>query len=226
MSRLGVQIRINDHGAADALRAMPELLKIAQGRALTRTADWARVRTVRAIAGHIALAQSDLNGSHRFGGVTATKANPDKLHAEVNITGARIPLFRFAGRPTEPVTPKGRAGVGGVSYQIDAQGGRKRITENAFMLRAPSGHRGFFRRIGGGRRIKMTAKGGKRAGKSIWSEKGLAELFGPSIPHVAEESPEFRKLLEVDCGARLELEMERQVTYIITGSSAGDGEDE
>lgn len=215
------EIRIDDHGAAAELAAFPALLRQATVRTLNRTAEWARTRTLDAIVGNLALKRSDLDGRHRFGGVTlGARANRNRLVAGVSITGARIPLYRFGGSPTQP--PNGVRQTG-ISYKLDAGGGRTTVTKNAFVARMPSGHVGFFQRVpGADYRVRVIAKSGLRAGKTIEVQRGIHELRGPSIPHVADNQPEFKKLLEVDAGERLELQMHREVNFILTGTSKGE----
>ncbi len=218
MPEVNIIVAINDHGAIARLAEFPAQAKVALGRALTRTASWARTRVLNAVSANMAVKKSDLDGRHRFGGITATKANPDRLNAHVEITGARIPLIRFGGRPKN--VPKRQRGV---SFAIGVMGS-KTITRNAFVAQMKSGHVGFFRRVEGGGHVKITAKSGKRAGKAIWSGKGLAELRGPSVPYVADGTPEFQGLLKIDAGQRLELQIDREVNFILTGTSKGEGD--
>ena len=137
------QIKIDDHGAMQRLSSFPSLQKTAMARALTRTAAWAKTRTLDAITGEggLAIKRSDLDGKHSFGGVTATKATSERLEGRVNVSGHRIPLFRFSGRPTSSPT------MHGVSYTIGEGTGRKTIEHNAFFARMKTGHVGFFRRL-------------------------------------------------------------------------------
>lgn len=211
------EIRIDDHGAAAELAAYPALQATALARALNRTADWSRVRTLDAVVANLAVKRSDLDGRHRFGGVTlGKKATKASQVASVNVTGARIPLFLFGGSPKEPPSPSG------IRYKLDAGSVAKSLTTNAFVARMPSGHIGFFRRILGAGHKRIVAKSGLAAGKRISSGEPIAEYYGPSIPHVADNQPEFKKLLEVDAGERLELQMHREVNFILTGTSKGE----
>ncbi len=207
-------IKMDDHGAAARLAEWPNLQKQAQARALTRTAEWARTRTVEAVVANLALKKSDLNGQHRFGGVTATKATVNHLAASVKITGGRIPLYRFSPWPKSAPTPAG------IRYQIDAGGGAKRIMHNAFVAKMKSGHVGFFRRLKGTLRYNAREAGGRKLGK-LKDSGQIAELWGPSIPHVAEAQPAFKKMLQIDLGERLEMQLGREVNFILTGTSKG-----
>lgn len=213
-----VSIEVRDR-ASESLARLGAMAPTAIMRAINRTAQWSRTRAIEAITANMALKKSDLDGRHRFGGVFATKARPQDLQAVLRVTGKRIPLFRFAGRPTQP----GRTSRG-ISYQIDAGGSRKRIEKNAFFARLKSGHEGFFRRLADRKGLRHTR--GPKLGKRIGSGE-LAELRGPSIPHVAENQPAFQKMLRVDAGQRLELQLEREANFILTGTSKGasDGAD-
>lgn len=89
----------------------------------------------------------------------------------VSIAGTRIPLIAFQARGPEPSRGKGR----GVSYRLP--GGRGRIP-SAFIATMRSGHRGVFKR-------KTTRR------------LPIAELRGPSLPHVFEKFfPAFRSVAE------------------------------
>ena len=198
-----VRVKIKDGGAIVQLTEYPKLQGVAILRGINRTLDWCRTRTLDAITGNLAIKRSDLDGQHRFGGVTVRHATQTALFAVLNVTGNRIPLYRFAGKPDMP--PKGQR-QHGVTYRIDQEGGHKRIRTNAFVAVMKSGHIGFFRRAGGASRGR------------------LLELFGPSVPHAASNRPEFKRLLEADAGARLELQISREVNFILTGSSKGASE--
>jgi hypothetical protein len=201
------------------LEDFPAAKNVVISRAINRTADWSRVRTLDAITDNLAIKRSDLDGRHRFGGVVATRANQNKLAATVKITGRRIPLFRFAG------TPKKGPNRQGIAYRINAGGGREHLISNTFTAIMRSSHTGFYKRKSDGtKHVKIIARTGKRKGKTIWSEQPLIELYGPSIPHVASKQPSFQKLLDVDASARLDLNLTREVNFVLTGSSKGVGD--
>jgi hypothetical protein len=198
------------------LEGFPAAKNVVMARAINRTADWSRVRSLDAITDNLAVKRSDLDGRHRFGGVVATRATQNKLQATVKVSGNRIPLFRFSGTPKRPPTKRG------IAYRIDAQGGRKRMEKNAFTAVMNSTHTGFFKRESSGtKHVKIIARSGRREGKMIWSERPLVELFGPSIPHVARQQPSFQRLLQTDAGERLNLSLTREVNFLLTGSSKG-----
>ena len=168
----------------------------ALSRALNKTAAWANTRTIRAITDHINIKRSDITGNvHRYGGVTLRKSTETTLTAQVSVTGRRIPLAAFGGKPIAPPTPNG------VSYGILRGGGRK-VISFGFVVRFASGHTGFFKRQGKGR-------------------LPIIELYGPSIPEVALTSPDLTNALKVDLGPRLDLQLGREVNFILTGNSAG-----
>ena len=189
-------------------------------RALNRTASWARTRALDAIATNINVKKKDLDGKHRFGGVTTRRANKNDQRASVKITGRRIPLFRFDGKPKEPwgrrgllvsrikdrkeTVTRGR-GKKGISYRIDTKGARKYLKKNAFPVRFKSGHVGFYYR-----------KGSERL--------PIQQFYGPSIPHAAEKSPAFQQMLTIDASAQLAVNIQREVNYLLTGNSSGTSE--
>lgn len=210
-----ITVDVNDHGAIAQLDAYPARQAVVLARAVNRTGQWARTRTLNAITSTLAVKKSDLDGKHRFGGVTVSHATTAAPEAVLSVTGDRIPLFRFHGKPT--ALPEGRQR--GISYQVDAGGGRKKQTLDVFLGIMKSGHPGFYKRETDAKRYKIRARHGKREGKWIWSEGPLIELYGPSIPHVAEENPEFQQLLKVDASDRLALQVEREVSFELTGTS-------
>lgn len=194
-----IEVTVRSKEALATLSAFPRLQDRAMLRGLNKAMAWARTRTVKAVTDSLNIKQKDLKGEHRFGGIEVIRASPKRLRTEMKVTGNRLPLFRFAGKPS--ALPQGRQK--GISYKIDAGGGRKRIKGNAFLVRFKSGHHGFFRRVGSG----IGPKGG------VQTE--LAELRGPSIPHVAENQPEVKAMLDVDASERMELEVGRAMDFIL-----------
>jgi hypothetical protein len=84
---------------------------------------------------------------------------------------------------------------------------------------------GFFRRSSqNDGHEKVIAKSGKRAGKFIWSQRKIIRLMGISVATALEGSPEFKKLVEVNAGERLALELNRAANFILTGTSKVPGE--
>jgi hypothetical protein len=119
------------------------------------------------------------------------EAHSDRFTASLEVSGARIPLIDFGARGPEPSRGRGK-----VTAKV--QGGRKAYP-GAFIATMSSGHRGVFLRSGA-------------------SRLPIAELHGPSLPHVfdkyipmglarGEESlvknlqSEFRFLLTQQAGA-------------------------
>lgn len=183
-------------------------LATATSRAVRRTAEQVKTLTLRAITRDVNILRKDIDAdspqAHRYGGVS-TRVREDR--AVVSVTGWRIPLYRFGGRPQAPPTPRG------VSYSIDRGGGRKKITSNAFVAVMGSGHVGFYSR---GAKLKPTGrtiKHGPNAGKPEMRQQ-IYENFGPSIPQVAITSPELSEALEVDAAAMFESNLARQVAYL------------
>ncbi len=197
-----VAISVDENHARELeilLREIPNGAPTAIMRGLNKTVDWVNTATLRAITDNINVKAADLRDSpHRFGGVNKTPATMDNLVAMVSVTGSRIPLFRLGGRPTVPPTRRG------ISYQIDTGGGRKTIAHGAFVVHMKSGHVGFYRRAGKAR-FPFTK-----------------ELEGPSIPHVAEHSPELRRALDIDAGEQLSVNVQRAVDFLLSKGRPGD----
>lgn len=215
--QMRVDIRVNDKdGLIAQLDAFPKQKNVAISRAINRTSAWTNTRMK-----NIAKRELTTNRVSDIGrSLSVTRATPDKLSASVKVGGKRIALYHFKGKPTKP--PVGRL-RGGVSYQIRADGGRQSIQKNAFVALV-KGQPSFYRRssfnVG---HDKVIAKTGKRAGKFIWSQRKIIKLMGISVVTAIEGSTEFKRLVEVDAGERLHLELERASSFILTGTSKVQG---
>jgi hypothetical protein len=216
--QMRVDISVNDNGLLAMLDGFPKQKNVAISRGINRTSAWTKTRMTK-----IAKQELTVNRVGDIGrSLTATRATPEKLRATVKVGGKRIALYHFKGKPTQP--PKNRP-KGGISYQIRAEGGRQRIEKNAFVARI-NGLPSFFRRsssnIG---HEKVIAKTGKRAGKWIWSQRKIIKLMGISVVTAVEGSSEFKKLITVEAGERLQLELDRAASFILTGTSKVGGGD-
>lgn len=200
----------------EELKHYPALVRTAAARAANRAATWAKTRIVDQVSLALGIKKSDIDGkwTHRnFGGVFVShKAKPEEgeAYSEVSINGARVPLFRFSGQPAKPPT------LEGISYTIGAGA----QFHNAFTAVMASGHIGFFKRIAGG------GGGGKH--KWLWthghwvkSGSPIQELLGPSIPHVAEESADFKKLVSVDAHDYFSERMDHELGFIFSTGKLG-----
>ena len=160
--------------------------------AVKRTADTARSRIVKAVAGDVNIVQRHLyerNNKRRPIRQRFIRDGSMIIGAEINVTGARIPLGRFAARQTRQ----------GVSYRIDKTGGRKKITD-AFIPKLSSGYKGVFMR-GAGRK--------------------MIQLYGPSIPHVAENRPDVQAVLNFDASNIFQKNLDSQVDRLLRRSRNG-----
>jgi len=172
---------------------MPKVMQ----RALRRTGDMVRVRIVRAVAGNINIAQNKLfqRGNKQrpiTQPVRATVSNPSE---RIEVSGGRLPLGRFGAKQH---WRKGRSGGRlrkFVSYRIDKTGGRQRV-EGAFIPDLGSGFRGVFKRKGRARHP-------------------LVQLFGPSVPQVAQTRPQVMALIRTDAADLLEKNVAQQVQRVL-----------
>lgn len=210
-----VAISIDERQLAEAearLGAIPQGMPKAIMRAINRGGRVAKRKSLQAISKTMNVKQSDLDGTHRFGGVGLWLARPDYLQAKVTITGRRVPVFRFGVSPATNQPPT----QGGVRFKIFGGGGTRTVG-NAFIAKMRSGHMGAFKRRPGARHTLITAMSGKHVGKKIRSGGPIQELFGPSIPHVAEHHPELQKALEVDVDAVVAKQFAHEVEFLLNG---------
>lgn len=189
-----VEVDPRQRGALDRLlRGVSQGVPRVLSRAVQRTTETVRGRVVRAVASDVNVKQKDL---YQRGSRTRpirqmlTRAGRLVTGGRVSVTGQRIPLAQFGAKQT----------TAGVSYKIARAGGRKRIRE-AFIATMRSGHLGALRRAGPGR-------------------LPLIELFGPSIPQVAESRPEVKALVRVDAGRILERETSRYADLMLRRAAA------
>lgn len=154
-------------------------------RALNRTIASARVLARRALAADLGLAQKFIDRD-----LATRNATFARLEAALTVRGRRLPLIAFGARGPEPSRGRGR----GVSYRIGT-GGRQTIA-SAFLATMPSGHRGVFKR-----------RGTKRL--------PIAELFGPSLPHVARRR--VFEAVRVKSSADLEKNLQHEIAFLMKG---------
>lgn len=209
-----MDIQMQDHGALARLAAYPAAQDAALTRALNRTNDWSKTRTVKMVAAQVNVKQKDLR--EKF--IKTQRATYTRQMANMTVTGGRISLSKFSGKPALP--PVGQRQTG-IKYKIQTDGGVTMLKGNAFAVVLKWGGVAFMRRLPDQKHVRVMARTGKRAGKWIWSAKALALLWGPSVPLVAQGLDEFQALLKVQAGERLEMQMEREVNFILTGSSKG-----
>lgn len=219
--KIGLRLELDARQYQELARLLAEFPKEAPRaamRAVNAAARYARTVAKRAIANNLGLKQSDLvpkpgERFHREGGIRVLDAGPEDLVAYINIKGRRLPVIRFRPRPSKPV-PEQKRGKVGVSYQIGIRG--RRVQAHSFIARMKSGHVGVFmraprqRNVNLGRRIENFLRGtDTRRGK-------LYQLFGPSIPQVAEHDAELRQALDVDVTERLHDRLASQLDLLLT----------
>ena len=149
--------------------------------------------------------QITIGGEGVESGLFATRTNSQAARA------GRIPLSRFGARQISK----------GVSYKITAGGGRQRI-EGAFLATMDTGHEGVFirpfGRDGGGERWPT----GKRRAlpPTIGRQYRLpiAELFGPSIPQVAQTHEGVQRVINQEAGGEYINELSSQVDRLLERS--------
>lgn len=175
-----------------------ELLPKAINRAIPIVGRKARVATVRAIAGNVNVRQAKLyqRGNRRRPVRDRTYKVGELVGYRMTIDKGRIPLGRFNARQHwRKGQTRGRV-RSRVSYKIDKSGARRRVTD-AFLLEFSSGYEGVYRRQGSGR-------------------LPLVELYGPSIPHVAERDKDVRDVMDRQAGDNLVAEVESRLDWILS----------
>lgn len=178
------------------LSATPKLLKTARQRALNRTGMNVQTAMIRRLTRVLNVKARKLkNGSSRYGTVKLYKVYENSDSARVAVTGKRMPLSRFGARQVAK----------GVSYRILKTGGRKTVY-------------GFLAR--GRRGDALTAEEGASGFVGVFKRLGrkrlpIQQLFGPSIPHVAEQNPQVLAAIMKEAPDTLLKNVAQQVGYVI-----------
>nr|WP_294565005.1 phage tail protein [uncultured Rhodopila sp.] len=203
----GVEMFLSIDGAVlasvtDQLAQIPGGFQRAAARSVNLVTRKVNTRVLRSVSGEINVSQAEL----RRRNVSVRQADLQTLQGAVNITGRRIPLYRFGARQTRL----------GVTYGI-RRGGSRTTMLHAFIATMPSGHIGvFFRKKGA-----KTREIGQRS-----TALPIQEPFGPSVPVVVENAEDLtQEALDQTAGAELEAELLRQADLIAQGKAlpAGDG---
>ena len=209
------------------LEEFPKTAPRAIMRAINHTAAKANTVTLKAITSHINIKRQDIAATksgkapHSFGAVRVRKATTTRLQATVQVTGKKIPLIWFRARQLKGKrvkltnvatrkTSRRRMAGGGVRYKILKSGAAKTIP-SAFLGQGRinrgkrtgehSGHTGVFRRRG---RARLP----------------IMQLFGPSIPHVAEQSPTLKRALDVDMTKSLSARIDHEIGRLLAKQGA------
>lgn len=179
-------------------RQVGELLPKAVNMAVPAAGRKTRVQVVRGIAENVNVKQGKLyqRGNRRRPVSDRVFTVAGMRGYRLTIDKGRIALGRFDAKQ------HWKSGAGGgrvrtrVSYRIRAGGGRERLTD-AFVIEFSSGYRGVFRREGR-------------------SRLPLRELYGPSIPEVAEKDAAVRSELDEKAGERLLEEVESRLDFLLS----------
>lgn len=174
-------------------RTTAELLGVRDGmpRAISgtikRSTNTVRSRTVRALARNLGVKNSDIYKRGASRRPVRQFTTPQPL--------ADTGHIQITGKRLPLSRFKPRQTAQGVSYKVDRRG-RRRV-EGSFLLRTSSGHLGVFRR---------------RGPKS----RKLVELFGPSVPHVAQNDDTVKNIVDVQAPQILEKNLASQVDRLLS----------
>lgn len=140
-------------------RLSPDKVNAASARALNRAATSALAAIDGSVAKDLKLTVGDVRSQ-----IEIIPATPERLIVRVAPARKQIPLVKFGARGPQPSRGRGKV-------TADTGQGRKTY-EGAFIATMKSGHRGVFRRVGGG----------MRKSRGAWSMNlPIVELKGPSI---------------------------------------------
>lgn len=193
--RIEVDARAMEEAVA-ILQRFPEKGPRYVSQAINRTIDRVYTQAVRAITANIPVKATRVRKS-----MVKRKARPASLAGEIVIKGRRLPLYDF----------KSREVAGGVRYNMGAYG--VRTVEGAFIATMPSGHTGVWVRYG-----RMVA--GFRRSRHKHYQK-IRELFGPSIPHVAEKDATLDRALKIDASTILRERLANSLSRLLVGDERG-----
>ena len=194
---VSIKVKKGDMARVKKLLAKyPKKAPVVLSRAINKTTDTVRVKAVREIAQNTKLKKSDIFKKSGGRPVKQTKANRNRLAAEIQVTGQRIPLSRFKARQT----------IKGVSYDL----GRGRTKIKSAFMQEVFGKGGGDGEAGAGHIAVLMRKGKAR--------HPLRELFGPSILQVfigsakiiKKTTKEANKLLPKNINTQIKLMLEKQ----------------
>lgn len=156
------KVQYNADATIAALDQLGQRSAAAITRALKRTGTSVQVVMARAVAEDMGLPVGVVRQK-----VSLRVSAADQV-ATISVSGARIPLIDFKATGQEPSRGRGR----GVSARL---GGARTRYPNAFIATMRSGHRGVFTRVG---------QSSRRSAGGRSNNLPIAELMGPSLPHV------------------------------------------
>lgn len=188
-----IDVQVNRAQLRAAIRLLDDVPKgfpRAASAALNRSVISARSHLVRRLKAVLNMKSGDIRKSTKI-----RKSNYTRLVAEVNLTGRRIPVYRFGPRPRTPEADRARKRGRGVSWKIRRQGGRTKA-RHAFVARTASGHVGVYQRVG---RARLP----------------IRELLGPSLPQVLDDDARMVRETMEDAGQLLEKNLASQVERLL-----------
>ena len=212
-----IEIRLDDsvntamEKAERMLAAIPGAIEKASRSAITRTAQHTRTQISRRVRERYAIGAGNLRTE---GAVRITaRGGAGGASADLRISGAKIPLYRFDGAspkgpsyrgdPVPVLTGKGwrmaSPGVTAAGHLLRSTG-PQRLT-GAFVASFGSGHTGIFERTGG-----MTS--GNR--------DEIKEKMGLSIPQMAGNEEVLTNLAH-DASEKFEERMDHEIAAILNG---------
>ena len=177
-----------DQSQLDAARRSLRNIRRGYPRAIrdatTRTTNTVRTRVVKAVAADVNVRQRKLyqkgNARRPITQKLTRGQGGDVVGGHVTVGKGRIPLGRFDSKQHWKAGKKQGRVRTRVSYRIDKRG-RRASVKDAFQVEFKSGFVGVFRGWKSrGRRRKL---------------RGTDQLFGPSVPGVAEDQPDVRRLI-------------------------------
>jgi hypothetical protein len=121
------------------LNAFGSRAKKAVTRSVNRTVAGVRTDVVKEVRQEYAVNAKTVRSA-----LSVRKATRGSLEAFVDVAGTRLPLIRFAPRPSKPEARRPKAGV-----SVMVKKGQRKSVSHAFVARMKSGHVGVFQRSGG-----------------------------------------------------------------------------
>jgi hypothetical protein len=184
------------------LADLPRQLRTIASRSINKAAAGANSRLVDAVCDRLNLRPSEVRSRN----TSRTSATREDLRAEVKGFGRRIPLKRFSARAT----------AAGVSYRISPEDARE--AAHAFLAAMGSGYGGVFMRVEA-QEDRRRRRGG-RGSPRLAGRLPIRELWGPSVPQVANTSEELSDdVLEPKLTEAILDEMDRQAALALQGQA-------
>jgi Prophage minor tail protein Z (GPZ) len=158
--------------ALEVLQRYPRRTTKATMRALNRALTSGNAELARLIAKDMGLKVSEVKAA-----LKSTPATETRLEVKLSASAKRIPLAKFAARQTRK----------GVSYNLGAGGGGRKVLAHSFIATVGSGHTGVFTRKTA-KRLPIDQKFGPSIGGVLarYRRQGIAkmrETFDARLAH-------------------------------------------